>query len=80
MLGSKSYRLGVAMDGLITTRHLLSHSTLIVGEFGLRCYLRCLQRALFSSRRVTFLECVAALPTASLAPSFAPVDDLPPAP
>ncbi len=47
------------MDGLITTRHLLSHSTLIVGEFGIRCYLRCLQRALFTSRRTTFLECVA---------------------
>jgi allophanate hydrolase subunit 2 len=72
--------LGVAMDGLITTRHLLSHSTVIVGEFGLRCYLRCLQRGDTLEEGDATARKERALPTASLAPSFAPVDDLPPAP
>lgn len=46
------------MEGLITTRHLLTHSTVIVREFGVRCYLRCLGRTMFGGRKVTFLECI----------------------
>lgn len=46
------------MRGLITTRHLLVHAPMIVAEFGLRTYLRCIAAALVSRRRVTFLECV----------------------
>jgi hypothetical protein len=49
---------GHAMEGLITTRHLLTHSTVIVREFGVRCYLRCLGRTMFGGRKVTFLECI----------------------
>ena len=46
------------MVGVITTRHLVTHSGLIVQEFGARCFLRCLWRSLTASRPVTFLECV----------------------
>jgi len=46
------------MQGFITTRHLFTHATIIVGEFGLRTYLRCIRRCLFSSKPATFLSCV----------------------
>ncbi len=45
------------MVGVITTRHLITQSRVIVREFGARCYLRCVWRTLLH-RRVTFLECV----------------------
>jgi hypothetical protein len=50
------------MLGVITTRHLLTHSAVIVHEFGVRCFLRCIWRALTYDRAVTFLECVAVRP------------------
>ena len=46
------------MIGVVTTRHLLRHPHTIVQAFGTRCYLRCVWRALTSSRTVTFLECI----------------------
>lgn len=49
------------MRGLITTKHLLLNASTIVQEFGLFAYLRCLHMALFSGRRVTFLECIVRL-------------------
>jgi hypothetical protein len=47
-----------AMVGLITSRDLVTHSALIVREFGARCYVRCVWRALIARRAVTFLECI----------------------
>jgi hypothetical protein len=49
----------VVMVGRVTTRHLLTHSAVIVQEFGARCFFRCIWRSLVSNRNVTFLECVA---------------------
>lgn len=53
------------MVGVVTTRHLFTHSRTIVQEFGARCYLRCVWRTLTSNRAVTFLECVDGLHVAS---------------
>ncbi len=50
------------MVGFVTTRHLLTHSTVIIQEFGARCFLRCIWRTLTSEGDVTFLECVARMP------------------
>jgi hypothetical protein len=50
-----------AMCGFITTRDLFFHSTDIVREFGVACYLRCLRRSFLSARKVTFLECTCTL-------------------
>jgi hypothetical protein len=46
------------MQGFITTREILLHPRLVVGEFGVRVYLRCLVRIACYSRPVTFLECI----------------------
>jgi hypothetical protein len=46
------------MIGVITTLHLVTHSTTIVRQFGLRCYVRCVWRTATAHRPVTFLECV----------------------
>jgi len=43
------------MRGLVRDRHLFSHARIIVREFGLRAYLRCVLRALVD-RRSTFLR------------------------
>jgi hypothetical protein len=45
------------VQGLITTKDVLFHAPTIVGNFGLRRYLRCLA-ALLTTRRTTFLELV----------------------
>ena len=45
------------MVGVVTTRHLLTHSALIVHEFGALCLCRCLWRTLTADHPVTFLEC-----------------------
>jgi hypothetical protein len=47
------------MSGFITTRELVTHSTVIVREFGPRCFVRCVWRTITSRRTVTFLECIA---------------------
>ena len=47
------------MAGVVHTRHLLTHSTVIVREFGVRCFARCLWRTFVCRRPVTFLECAA---------------------
>jgi hypothetical protein len=47
-----------AMNGFVTTRHLLTHSPTIIHEFGARCYVRCIWRTLTADRPVTFLECI----------------------
>ena len=49
------------MVGIVTTRHLLTHSAVIIHEFGARCFVRCIWRTLTSHENVTFLEC--AVPT-----------------
>lgn len=49
---------GLAMRGLITTRHLVTNASVIIREFGLGAYVRCLWTALASRRPVTFLEVV----------------------
>jgi hypothetical protein len=46
------------MVGIITTRSLLAHPSLIVREFGVHCFARCIWRTLTSGRNVTFLECI----------------------
>ena len=43
------------IQGVITTRDVLTHTGLIWREFGVRCLLRC-ARALFRARPTTFLE------------------------
>ncbi len=48
------------MRGLITTRHLLTNAPVIIKEFGLWAYLRCLRTTFLSRRKVTFLEVVMA--------------------
>jgi len=45
------------MRGRITTRHLFVHCSLIVHEFGLRCFARAVWCSLTVRRPVTFLEC-----------------------
>jgi hypothetical protein len=45
------------MVGVVTTRHLLTHSAVIVHEFGALCLCRCLLRTLTADHAVTFLEC-----------------------
>ncbi len=47
------------MRGFIRTRDVLGNARLIVREFGLRCFLYSLWRALSTTGTVTFLECVA---------------------
>lgn len=55
------------MKGFITTWDVLRHPVTIIGEFGIRVYLRCLVRiARRNGRAVTFLECLDAFePSAS---------------
>jgi hypothetical protein len=45
------------MVGVVTTRHLLTHSALIAREFGGLCLVRCFWRTWTADRPVTFLEC-----------------------
>ena len=48
------------MQGFITTKDVLLHPALIVGNFGFRVYFRCLARiAMHGGYPVTFLECIA---------------------
>lgn len=48
------------MKGFITTKDVLLHPAIIVSEFGLRAYLRCLVRLTRrSDPPATFLECIA---------------------
>ena len=46
------------MVGFITTFSLLAHPSLIVREFGMQCFARCVWRSLILGRNVTFLECI----------------------
>lgn len=46
------------MRGTITTRHLLTHARIILGEFGWKVYLRCLMRSVVAPGKTTFLGCV----------------------
>jgi hypothetical protein len=48
------------MIGVVKTRHLMSYARVIVHEFGVRCYLRCVWRTISGHRPVTFLECATA--------------------
>jgi hypothetical protein len=50
------------MEGFITTRHLLTHSAVIVHEFGALCLLRCFWRTMTADHVVTFLECTVPIP------------------
>jgi hypothetical protein len=45
------------IQGLITSKDVLLHTSVIVRGYGIRCYLECLL-ALLSRRRITFLELV----------------------
>lgn len=45
------------MTGIITTKHLVTHSMCIISEFGFRCYARCLLKVL-SGQKFTFLDMV----------------------
>jgi hypothetical protein len=60
------------MTGVVTTRHLFTHSRTIVHEFGGRCYLRCVWRTLVQRRVVTFLECVDKLESPATPPRGGP--------
>jgi hypothetical protein len=46
------------MVGVVNTRHLVSHPRVIVHEFGMRCYLRCIWKTATRHGTVTFLECM----------------------
>jgi hypothetical protein len=46
------------MQGIITTRHLVTNASTIISEFGLGAYVRCVTAAMLSRRPVTFLEMV----------------------
>ena len=46
------------MVGFVTTRSLLAHPSLIVREFGVHCFARCIWRTMTLGRNVTFLECI----------------------
>ena len=46
----------MAIQGFITTNHVLRHPMLILGNFGLGTYWRCC-KAVVLRRRTTFLEC-----------------------
>jgi hypothetical protein len=48
---------GMAINGVITSRHVLRYTVTIVREFGPRAYLRCCA-AMLAGRRTTFLACV----------------------
>jgi hypothetical protein len=54
------------MVGFITTRSLLTHPSLIVREFGMQCFVRCIWRTLTLDRNVTFLECIRVPPSSEL--------------
>jgi hypothetical protein len=45
------------MVGVVTTRHLFTHSAVIVREFGTLCLFRCIWLSLTADHAVTFLEC-----------------------
>jgi len=47
------------MVGVVTTRHLFTHSAVIVREFGTLCLFRRISRSLTADRAITFLECAA---------------------
>lgn len=47
----------MSFRGVITTRHVLGHTALIVREFGLAVFLRCCL-VIVRRRKTTFLECV----------------------
>lgn len=49
---------GNGMSGVIETRHLITHAHVIIYHFGFTTYLRCIIRALFSDKPVTFLDCI----------------------
>ena len=46
------------MHGIITTRHLVTNASVIIHEFGMTTYLRCVAAAVLSRQKVTFLEMV----------------------
>ena len=46
------------MQGLITTRDLVTNAPVIINEFGMGAYMRCLVAAVLTRRKVTFLEVV----------------------
>jgi hypothetical protein len=46
------------MVGIIRGRHLLLHAPLIIRQFGLSAYLRCLAKALRHPRSATFLRSI----------------------
>ena len=43
------------MKGMITTRHLILNARVIIAEFGVACYFRCLKAALLHRGDATFL-------------------------
>ena len=47
----------MSIVGVITTREVLRHTSLIVREFGATAYLRCCA-AILLRKRTTFLNCV----------------------
>jgi hypothetical protein len=51
------------MKGLVRTHHLVSCAPTIVRCFGLRSYVRCVVKTIFSHEPVTFLQCVAIEPS-----------------
>lgn len=54
------------MKGFITTRHLILNARIIIAEFGLSAYLRCVKNVLIH-RNTTFLESTCKLSSSSAA-------------
>lgn len=50
------------MKGIITNRHLVTNASVIIREFGVTAYVRCVAACVFARRPVTFLEMVMRLP------------------
>jgi hypothetical protein len=46
------------MVGIIRGRHLVLHAPLIIRQFGLGAYLRCLMKVVRHPRRATFLSSI----------------------
>ena len=49
---------GDAMTGLITTKHLISQAHVIIYNFGISVYLKCITKTILSDKPVTFLDCI----------------------
>jgi hypothetical protein len=46
------------MTGFITKKHLICHAHIIILNFGITVYFKCVSKCLLSDKPVTFLDCI----------------------